>query len=117
MLTAELGVPVSIANDADMAAVGEACWGRGWAWPDMGYLTVSTGIGAGIVEERAAAPRRALVGRVGHTVIDWQAWADGRPGTLEELGSGSGLARLARERGLGDLNAREVEEAAARRER
>ena len=113
VLTAELGVPVSIANDADMAAVGEACFGAGVGVADMGYLTVSTGIGAGIVESGRLLHGVRSLGELGHTVIDWQAWADGRPGTLEELGSGSGLARLARERGLGDLNAREVEDAAA----
>jgi predicted NBD/HSP70 family sugar kinase len=49
---------------------------------------------------------------IGHTVIDWRAWRDGRPGTLEELGSGSGLARLARDTGLGELDARMLHEAA-----
>jgi glucokinase len=108
-----LGLPVSIANDADMAAVGEAWFGAGAGTADMGYLTVSTGIGAGIVERGRLLRGVRSLGELGHTVIDWQAWADERPGTLEELGSGSGLARLARERGLGNLNAREVQDGAA----
>jgi glucokinase len=47
---------------------------------------------------------------VGHTVIDREAWESGAPATLEELGSGTGLARLAREAGLGDLEGHEVEQ-------
>ena len=73
---------------------------------------------------RASAPARIVergrllhgvrsLAEVGHTVIDWKAWERGAPGTLEELGSGSGLARLAHERGLGDLDARGVADAAA----
>jgi glucokinase len=111
-LTAGLGLPVSIANDADMAAVGEAWFGAGAGLSDMGYLTVSTGIGAGIVERGRLLRGVRSLGELGHTVIDWRAWAGETPGTLEELGSGSGLARLARERGLGELDARGVEAAA-----
>ena len=111
-LTAGLGLPVSIANDADLAAVGEAWFGSGAGRPDMGYLTVSTGIGAGIIEHGRLLRGVRSLAELGHTVIDWQAWEHERPGTLEELGSGSGLARLARERGLGDLDARGVQEAA-----
>ena len=113
VLAAGLGLPVSIANDADLAAVGEAWFGSGLGLPDMGYLTVSTGIGAGIVEGGRLLRGVRSLGELGHTVIDWQAWASETPGTLEELGSGSGLARLALERGLGDLDARGVEDAAA----
>jgi predicted NBD/HSP70 family sugar kinase len=54
---------------------------------------------------------------VGHTVIDRLAWLEGRPCTLEELGSGSGVARQAREVGLGSLSAREVAVARAHGDR
>ena len=50
---------------------------------------------------------------VGHTIIDWRAWHEGAPCTLEELGSGSGICSLARAAGLGALGAREIQEAAA----
>jgi glucokinase len=53
------------------------------------------------------------VAEAGHAVIDWRAWLEGAPSTLEELGSGSGVARLAREAGLGVLGAREVQANAA----
>jgi len=112
-LSERLGLPAYIANDADLAAVGEAAFGAGAGITDVAYLTISTGIGAGVVHEGRLLRGRRSLAEVGHTVIDWRAWNAGSPSTLEELGSGSGLARLAREAGLGPLDAREVESAAA----
>ena len=94
-----IGVPVSLANDADLAAVGEAYFGAGRDADDVAYLTVSTGIGAGVVlGGRLVAGRRSLA-EFGHTVIDWDA-APGAPSTLEALGSGTSLGRRARAAGL-----------------
>ena len=112
-LSARLGMPAHVANDADLAAVGEAAFGAGMGTADVAYLTISTGIGAGVVcGGRLLRGRRSLA-EVGHTVIDWRAWQEGSPCTLEELGSGSGLARIAGETGLDARDAREVEAAAA----
>ena len=92
-LTGRLGIPVHIANDADLAAVGEATFGSGAPGTDVAFLTISTGIGAGVVNGGRLLRGRRSLGEVGHTVIDWLAWSEGRPSTLEELGSGSGVAR------------------------
>ena len=108
-LTGRLGIPVYIANDADLAAVGEATFGSGARGTVVAFLTVSTGIGAGVVSSGRLLRGRRSLAEVGHTVIDWLAWREGRPSTLEELGSGSGVARLAAEAGLGAVGAREVE--------
>ena len=111
-LTNSLGLPVFIANDADLAAVGEATFGAGMGEADVAYLTISTGIGAGILcGGRLMRGRRSLA-EVGHTVIDWKAWCAGRPNTLEQLGSGSGMALAAAEAGMGDLDARAIAGAA-----
>ena len=48
-LEGEFGVPVAIENDADAAALGEAAWGAGRGKSRFIYVTVSTGIGGGIV--------------------------------------------------------------------
>jgi glucokinase len=112
-LTAHLGLPVSIANDADLAAVGEARFGAGATSPAVVYLTISTGIGAGVVHGGRVLRGTRSLAEVGHAVIDWRAWRQGEPSTLEELGSGSGVARSAREAGLGSLGAREVQARAA----
>ena len=111
-LSARLGLPVDIANDADLAAVGEATFGAGAQGTDVAFLTISTGIGAGVVNSGRLLRARRSLAEVGHTVIDWRAWQEGRPSTLEELGSGSGVARRASESALAAVDAREVEAAA-----
>jgi glucokinase len=111
-LSARLGLPVHIANDADLAAVGESTFGAGAQGTDVAFLTISTGIGAGVVNSGRLLRAGRSLAEVGHTVIDWRAWHEGRPGTLEELGSGSGVARRAREAGLAAVDARDVEAAA-----
>jgi glucokinase len=110
-LSAGIGLPTHIANDADLAAVGEAAFGAGVGTTDVAYLTISTGIGAGVIHDGRLLRGRRSLAEVGHTVIDWTAWQEGSPCTFEELGSGSGLARLARESGLGALDARGIEAA------
>ena len=62
-LTAQLGMPAHIANDADLAAVGEAAFGAGTGTADVAYLTISTGIGAGVVLRRPPAAGAAVAGR------------------------------------------------------
>lgn len=111
-LSACLGLPVDIANDADLAAIGEATFGAGAQGTDVAFLTISTGIGAGVVNGGRLLRARRSLAEVGHTVIDWRAWQEGRPCTFEELGSGSGVARRASESALAALDAREVEAAA-----
>ena len=112
-LSQRLCLPVQVANDADLAAVGEAAFGAGTGISDVAYLTISTGIGAGVVQRGRLLRGRRSLAEVGHTVIDWPAWCAGLPSTLEELGSGSGLARQARDIGLGDLDARAIGAAAS----
>jgi glucokinase len=99
-LSADLGLPVSLANDADLAAVGESWFGAGRDFADMAYMTVSTGIGAGVVVGGLLLHGRRSMAEVGHTVVDGEALAEGRPATVEELGSGTALDRLAKEAGL-----------------
>jgi glucokinase len=108
-LSTHLGLPVSIANDADLAAVGEAWFGAGKPSAAVAYVTVSTGIGAGVVNGGQLLRGSRSLAEIGHAVIDWRAWSDGKPSTLEELGSGSGVARLAREAGLGEPDSQEIQ--------
>ncbi len=117
VLTAGLGLPVSIANDADMAAVGEAWFGAGVGVADMGYLTVSTGIGAGIVERGRLLHGVRSLGELGHTVIDWQAWADGSAGHPRGVGLGQRPGPAGPGTGPGRSRRPRVEDAAAERER
>ena len=112
-LSEHLGLRVYVANDADLAAVGEATFGAGAGFDAVvAYLTVSTGIGAGVVNRGRLMRGRHSFGEFGHSVVDWRSWREGMPGTLEELASGSGLARQAREAGLGQMDAQAVLQAA-----
>jgi glucokinase len=99
-LSSILGVPVALANDADLAAVGEARFGAGRHYRDVVYLTLSTGVGAGVVLDGRLVHGRHSLAEVGHIVIDRRAAAAGQPATLEDLASGTALARLAADAGL-----------------
>ncbi len=99
-LSSVLGLPVALANDADLAAVGEARFGAGRHYRDVVYLTISTGVGAGVVLDGHLVHGRRSLAEVGHTVIDRQAAAAGQPATLEDLASGTALTRLAADAGL-----------------
>lgn len=110
-LSAELGMPVSLANDADLATVGECWFGAGRRSQDVAYVTVSTGVGAGVVLRRRLVRGRRSLAELGHTVIDAQALWQSRPATVEELGSGSAIAARAKEAGLG-MDAAQLAEAA-----
>ena len=101
-LSKALELDVALANDADLAAVGEAWFGAGRAYCDVAYLTISTGIGAGVVTGGLLVHGRRSVAEVGHTIVDGRAMLENRPATVEDLGSGTALTELAREGGLAD---------------
>jgi glucokinase len=105
-LSAVLGLRVSLANDADLAAVGEAWFGAGRGHADVVYVTISTGIGAGVILGGRLAHGRRSLAEAGHTIIDRTAVAAGAPATLEDQGSGTALGRLAAEAGLEGSGAR-----------
>jgi glucokinase len=96
-LGAALGVDVALANDADLAAVGEAWFGAGRSYSDVAYLTISTGIGAGVVTGGLLVHGRRSVAEVGHTIVDGRALLEGKKATVEQLGSGTALTALAKE--------------------
>lgn len=98
--SALLGMPVALVNDADLAALGEARFGAGRDARDVVYMTVSTGVGAGVVLDGHLVHGRCSGAEIGHTILDLSAHRDGRPGTVEELGSGTALARTARGAGM-----------------
>lgn len=100
LLATHLGVEVSLANDADLATVGEAFFGAGRGAADVAYVTVSTGVGAGVVLAGRLVRGRRSVAELGHTILDLQALAEGGPATVEDLGSGTALGRLGAARGL-----------------
>ena len=105
-----LGYPVFVGNDATLAALGEFHHGAGLEAVRQGYpprtlvyVTVSTGIGGGVVDRgKSFLGAHGLAGEVGHMAIDWRTDAApctcGRSGCLEALASGSAVARMAQTR-------------------
>lgn len=95
-----VGGPVFIGNDADLAGLAEHQMGAGHGAKNMIYITVSTGIGGGIILDGKIYNGRGQGGEIGHMVV----WPDGpmcgcgKQGHLEAVSSGTAIARIARER-------------------
>ncbi|MDA8145482.1 MAG: ROK family protein [Thermaerobacter sp.] len=95
---AEGGVPLYLENDANAAALGEYRFGAGRGSADLVYVTVSTGIGGGIIlGGRLYRGVSGTAGEVGHTVVEVEGppCACGSRGCLETLASGTAIARQA----------------------
>jgi glucokinase len=120
--------PAVVDNDATAAAIAEYWFGAGREHRarHLVYLTISTGVGGGLVLDgqlyRGAAGN---AGELGHLTVDYRGrtCACGRRGCLEAYASGTDIARRAREaledgrpsslRELPDITALDVAEAAA----
>lgn len=88
--------PVEMDNDANAAALGEALFGAARRDRDILYLTVSTGIGGGIVIDRKLyRGSRGLAGEIGHTIVvpDGPLCPCGKRGCLEAVAAGPMIAR------------------------
>ena len=104
------GLPVFVGNDANLAALGEYHFGAGRDARGMGrpvrtlvYVTVSTGVGGGVIDHgRMLLGAEGMAAEVGHMVMDSSPNAPrcqcGNYGCLEALTSGLSIARMARER-------------------
>jgi predicted NBD/HSP70 family sugar kinase len=60
---------IVLKNDADMAALGEAVHGAGKAYEHVAYLTISTGVGGGLVQRKRLFEGRYSV-EPGHQFVD-----------------------------------------------
>ncbi|MBI3287221.1 MAG: ROK family protein [Chloroflexi bacterium] len=93
--------PVRLDNDANLAALGEHRFGAGRGAEEMVYITVSTGIGGGIITRgELLYGWRGSAAEVGHMVIEPSGprCGCGNRGCLEALASGTAIAREAIER-------------------
>jgi glucokinase len=99
-LAARLGRPVYLENDANLGALGEYTFGTGRGCSEMVFVTVSTGIGGGLIlhgEIYGGAGGGA--GEIGHikVVPGGPRCGCGGRGCLEAVASGTAIARRARE--------------------
>jgi glucokinase len=97
----EFGVKTFLGNDANAAALGELRFGAGRGVRNLIYVTISTGIGGGIViDGELYSGSSGAAGEVGHMTIDDNGplCTCGNTGCWETLASGTALAREARQR-------------------
>ena len=103
-----LGLPVILENDGIAAAYGEWKFGAGRGLEHLVYVTVSTGIGGGVVVDgRLMRGRRGMAGHVGHLMIDPNGprCACGGQGCFEAHASGTALSAAGRVHGFADAKA------------
>jgi glucokinase len=117
-------IPVYVGNDANVAALAEWRYGAARGHSDVVYLTISTGIGGGVItDNKLLLGKSGLAAELGHVTVNYQGRPDkcGNIGCLEALASGpairqiaierleAGEASLLRERVAGDLSQVSVE--------
>ena len=125
-LTKRFGVPARIGNDANLAALGEWRFGAAQGHHHVLYLTISTGIGGGVIcADHLIEGARGLATEVGHIKVlpDGPLCGCGQRGHLEALAAGPGIARYVEEqlaggaestlKGRSKITARDVSEAAS----
>lgn len=97
---ADLEVPATLLNDMAAGAVGELDFGRARGCRNVIFITISTGIGAGIIlNGEVYSGANGLAGEVGHTVVDLNGLlcGCGRRGCWEMIASGTAHRRRIRE--------------------
>lgn len=95
--------PVSLENDGIAAAIGEWQFGAGRGLDNLVYVTVSTGIGGGVIADgRVLRGRKGMAGHIGHMSVmpDGALCPCGNKGCFEAYGSGTAFTQRARERVL-----------------
>jgi glucokinase len=94
------GVPVKLGNDANLAALGEWRYGAGRGHHNLIYLTISTGIGGGvIIDDRMLLGAHGIAAEMGHVTVipDGPMCGCGQRGHLEAVGSGTAIGRYVAE--------------------
>ncbi|MGF1505050.1 MAG: ROK family protein [Anaerolineae bacterium] len=94
-----LHVPVLLDNDANLAALAEHRLGAGQGTQNMVYLTLSTGLGSGLILNGELYRVRGQAGEAGFTIIaaDHPASGPEQHGYAEFVASGTAIARRATE--------------------
>lgn len=92
----EFQVATYLDNDANAAAAGEYRFGAGKGCKNLIYVTVSTGVGSGIiVDGKVYRGAHGTAGELGHTIVDpaGPQCGCGKHGCLEAFSSGTAIAR------------------------
>ena len=94
------GVPAKLENDANAAGLAEVLFGAATGYRHVFYVTVSTGIGTGIIIDRKIYHgKNGVAGEGGHVSIDHRSpyrCGCGTWGCIEALAAGPGIVRRTR---------------------
>jgi len=96
ILAERTGLPTRLENDATAAALGEHRFGGGRGSRYMLYITMSTGVGGGIIiDGEMYGGKSGAAGELGHVVLDMNGppCGCGARGCLESLASGTAIAQ------------------------
>ncbi|MBS5684989.1 MAG: ROK family protein [[Clostridium] innocuum] len=110
-LSARLKVPVFLENDANLACLAEAVQGQGKEYSYVQFLTISTGLGSGLVIDK-----KIYQGAHGfaHEIANIPLWRNGPshgsiyPGGVEAICSGTAITARAKKAGLDVAHAGDV---------
>lgn len=101
LVTEKFGIPSSLTNDANAAAVGEMMYGAARGMKDFIMITLGTGVGSGIVANgHIIYGHDGFAGELGHTTIrpgGRKHWGTGMYGSLESYCSATGIVLTAKE--------------------
>jgi glucokinase len=100
LLEEDYDAPVSMDNDANVAAIGEHKFGAGEGYDSLFYITISTGIGGGwILNNQLWRGALGMAGEIGHIVVDPRGplCLCGKRGCVERFASGPYMAQNVRE--------------------
>src|SRR5215218_5340828 len=101
LFTEKFGLPCSLTNDANAAAVGEMNYGAARGMRDFIMITLGTGVGSGIVANgQLILGHDGFAGELGHTIIrpgGRKHWSTDLAGSLEAYCSATGIAVTAKE--------------------
>jgi glucokinase len=97
ILKKAFGCPVLLENDANAGAIAEHRYGAGQGTRNMVFLTMGTGLGAGIIiEKKLYSGSSDLAGEVGHVRLTPKGpVGHNKAGSVEGWASGGGLAQIA----------------------
>lgn len=101
ILRDRLGIPAMLENDANCQGVAEHQFGAGVGYRHMIFMTISTGIGGGIIIDNelytGASGAAGELGHIGVSATAERVCGAGHPGCLEAFASGTAIAARARE--------------------
>ncbi len=111
LIEKKFNAPTTIINDATAAAFGEAIYGKGYKFKRVGYITISSGIGVGIVlNGKPLLSENGLAGHLGFTTttLGNKRCGSGRIGTFESVASGKAMRKMAKQKGYRNVSAKEI---------